>query len=199
MKPEIPPAIPALTPRARILFQGDSITDGNRGRNSDPNHILGHGYVFLIAARWGAAYPEKDWTFLNRGVSGNTVADLSSRWQADTLDLQPDLLSILVGVNDQFLVAPINQIKLVRLSDASVHLTRSAARSQLDLCRTSFPPDNPRPLCKRLANRKSSNSRTNSGQCLLAAWRCAKNAKPCRNLARINGLRAWPTALAASR
>ena len=83
MKPEIPPAIPALTPRARILFQGDSITDGNRGRNSDPNHILGHGYVFLIAARWGAAYPEKDWAFFNRGVSGNTVNDLEKRWQTD--------------------------------------------------------------------------------------------------------------------
>ena len=41
-----------------ILFQGDSITDGKRGRNPDPNHILGHGYVFIIAAKYGAGFPE---------------------------------------------------------------------------------------------------------------------------------------------
>jgi lysophospholipase L1-like esterase len=83
-----------------LLFQGDSITDGNRGRNQDPNHILGHGYVFLIGARNGAALPEKNLTFLNRGISGNTVQELARRWRQDTLDLQPDLLSILIGVND---------------------------------------------------------------------------------------------------
>ena len=85
---------------ARILFQGDSITDGNRGRNTDPNHILGHGYAFLIAAKYGAAVPERNLTFLNRGVSGNTVADLAKRWPKDTLELKPDVLSILIGVND---------------------------------------------------------------------------------------------------
>ncbi len=84
----------------RVLFQGDSITDGNRGRTADPNHILGHGYAFLIAAKYGAMLPERELTFLNRGVSGNTVADLAARWQKDTLDLKPDLLSILVGIND---------------------------------------------------------------------------------------------------
>ena len=47
--------IPAFTPGARILFQGDSITDGNRGRSADPNHILGHGYAFIIAKKHGAA------------------------------------------------------------------------------------------------------------------------------------------------
>lgn len=85
---------------ARILFQGDSITDGNRGRNEDPNHILGHGYAFLIAADNGAAHPEKRWTFLNRGISGHKVADLAARWQQDTIDLKPDVISILVGIND---------------------------------------------------------------------------------------------------
>lgn len=90
----------AFTPGARILFQGDSITDGNRGRDRDPNHILGHGYVFIIAARHGAAYPEARLEFLNRGVSGNTVADLERRWREDALDLHPDVLSVLVGIND---------------------------------------------------------------------------------------------------
>jgi lysophospholipase L1-like esterase len=92
--------IPAFRQDARILFQGDSITDGNRGRNLDPNHILGHGYVFIIAAKYGAAYPGRNLTFFNRGVSGNKVTDLEKRWQKDTLDLKPDLLSILIGVND---------------------------------------------------------------------------------------------------
>ena len=96
-----PPDLPALfTPHARILFQGDSITDGNRGRSLDPNHILGHGYQFIIAARVGSQHPERQVVFLNRGVSGNTVKDLSVRWHTDTLDLKPDVLSILIGVND---------------------------------------------------------------------------------------------------
>ncbi|HVS54517.1 MAG TPA: SGNH/GDSL hydrolase family protein [Opitutaceae bacterium] len=91
------PLFPAGT---RILFQGDSITDMNRGRTADPNHILGHSYVFVIASRQGAAFPELHLTFINRGVSGNRVADLAKRWQADTLDLKPDVLSILIGIND---------------------------------------------------------------------------------------------------
>lgn len=90
----------AFKPEARILFQGDSITDGNRGRNQDPNHIMGHGYAFIIAARYGSQYPERKLTFMNRGVSGNTVADLSKRWEKDTLTLKPDILSILIGIND---------------------------------------------------------------------------------------------------
>ena len=85
---------------ARILFQGDSITDGNRGRNADPNHILGHGYCFIVSSEYGAAFPERKLTFVNRGVSGNTVLDLQARWKKDTLDLKPDVLSILIGIND---------------------------------------------------------------------------------------------------
>ena len=85
---------------AVILFQGDSITDGNRGRTEDPNHIMGHGYAFSIASRVGADYPEKKYHFYNRGISGNKVNDLAGRWQTDTLDLKPDVLSILVGINE---------------------------------------------------------------------------------------------------
>jgi lysophospholipase L1-like esterase len=93
--------IPAFGPNERVLFQGDSITDGNRGRSVDPNHILGHGYAFIIAARHGAAFPERKLDFFNRGVSGNTVLDLEKRWPKDTLALKPDLLSVMIGVNDQ--------------------------------------------------------------------------------------------------
>lgn len=83
-----------------FLFQGDSITDGNRGRTSDPNHIMGHGYAFSIASRVGADFAEAGHTFINRGISGNTILDLHKRWKTDTLDLKPDVLSILVGIND---------------------------------------------------------------------------------------------------
>lgn len=85
---------------ATILFQGDSITDGNRGRNEDPNHIMGHGYAFSIASRVGFDYHEERYIFYNRGVSGNKVVDLEKRWKTETLDLKPDVLSILVGIND---------------------------------------------------------------------------------------------------
>lgn len=98
-----PPAkdpMPAFVPGARILFQGDSITDGNRGRNTDPNHILGHGYQFIISCKYGAELAERHLTFMNRGISGNKVSDLARRWQTDTIDLKPDILSILIGVND---------------------------------------------------------------------------------------------------
>jgi len=94
------PEVPAFGANARVLFQGDSITDGNRGRSADPNHILGHGYCFIIAAQYGSQFPERKLVFMNRGISGNTVSNLQARWQKDTLELRPDVLSILIGIND---------------------------------------------------------------------------------------------------
>lgn len=92
---------PECCPEARnILFQGDSITDGNRGRDSDPNHILGHGYAFWIAAERGFALAKQQPAFVNRGISGNRVSDLEARWTEDAIDLRPDTISILIGVND---------------------------------------------------------------------------------------------------
>lgn len=83
-----------------FLFQGDSITDGNRGRNADLNHIMGHGYAYSIASRIGVDFPASNFQFFNRGISGNTVLDLEKRWKEDTLDLHPDVFSLLVGIND---------------------------------------------------------------------------------------------------
>ncbi len=83
-----------------ILFQGDSITDGNRSRNDDWNHVMGHGYAYLIASRLGYEQPGKNFHFYNRGVSGNKITDLAGRWQKDTIDLKPDVLSVLIGIND---------------------------------------------------------------------------------------------------
>lgn len=92
---------PKFKPGSRLLFQGDSITDMKWGRNEqDRNHYLGHSYVYLIAARLGVDLPEAQLDFYNRGMSGHKVGDLRKRWQKDALDMKPDLLSILIGVND---------------------------------------------------------------------------------------------------
>ena len=96
-------ALPSLKKGAHILFIGDSITDMQRSRKPsgwDQNHLLGHSYVFLIAGRLGIDSVDSNYTFSNRGISGNTVADLKERWQQDAIDPKPDLLSILIGTND---------------------------------------------------------------------------------------------------
>jgi lysophospholipase L1-like esterase len=86
-----------------ILFQGDSITDAGRKRDiSKPNldAALGHGYAWLAAAQLLINMPNADLKIYNRGVSGNKVYQLAERWQADCLALKPNVLSILIGVND---------------------------------------------------------------------------------------------------
>lgn len=83
-----------------LLFQGDSITDGNRDRGSDLNHILGHSYAYIIAAKLGHEYAHLRPSFINRGVSGDRVSDLYARWNEDAISLKPDVISLLVGVND---------------------------------------------------------------------------------------------------
>lgn len=85
-----------------IVFQGDSITDA--GRDYDlklpANKGMGIGYPFLVMAQLRASEPEKDWQIFNRGISGNRIVDLYARWKRDALNLKPDILSILIGVND---------------------------------------------------------------------------------------------------
>ena len=86
----------------RMLFQGDSITDGNRYKDPesrwDLNHQIGHSYVFNIVGVLGRQFPGK-YTFINRGVSGDRVDSIAGRWQRDTLEEKPDVLSLLLGIN----------------------------------------------------------------------------------------------------
>lgn len=84
----------------RIVFQGDSITDGARNREGAPSHHLGQSYAYIIGAKLGHEWAEKLPMFYNRGISGNRVSDLYARWNEDVISLQPNLLSILIGVND---------------------------------------------------------------------------------------------------
>ena len=87
-----------------ILFQGDSITDAGRDRKSEGNanntNALGKGYVYSIATQLLAERPGDGLRIYNRGISGDKVFQLADRWDKDCLDLKPDVLSILIGVND---------------------------------------------------------------------------------------------------
>jgi len=86
-----------------VLFQGDSITDAGREKQRElPNNgsSFGGGYAFLAASHLLNSFPEEKLTIYNRGISGNKVFQLADRWDKDCLDLTPDVLSILIGVND---------------------------------------------------------------------------------------------------
>ncbi len=87
-----------LAKKTLILFQGDSITDC--GRSWDDPDNLGDGYVRLLTTMLPDKYPKHEFKFINRGVSGDKARDLVCRWDVDCISLQPDWLSILVGIND---------------------------------------------------------------------------------------------------
>lgn len=82
----------------KVLFQGDSITDA--GRDWDDIHDLGWGYPRYAAETIKNRHPGTEFEFINLGISGNEAQHLRERWQADCIDIQPDVVSILVGVND---------------------------------------------------------------------------------------------------
>lgn len=99
----------------RVVFIGDSVTDGGWGRSCDKgrassernqtdlNHIYGHGYMMLCASYYEASQPERDFRFFNRGISGDDLSRIEARWDDDVTALQPDVLSMLVGINDVYL------------------------------------------------------------------------------------------------
>ena len=78
----------------RVLFQGDSITDS--GRN---DWDMGSGYPTFIAAELNCKKP-MEYEFINRGVSGNRSVDMLARWRQDCIELKPDYLSFMIGIND---------------------------------------------------------------------------------------------------
>lgn len=94
----------------RILFIGDSITDGDWGlRNAKPcsernhydrNHVYGHGYQEFCASWYQSRYPERGYKFYNRGISGDRLYPMSERWDRDVFPVHPDIVSIYIGIND---------------------------------------------------------------------------------------------------
>jgi lysophospholipase L1-like esterase len=91
-----------IAPKSKLLFIGDSITDVGRARpvGEGRNEELGRGYVALVDALLNSLFPEAAIRTINVGTSGNTVRDLKNRWQTDVIDLKPDWLSIMIGIND---------------------------------------------------------------------------------------------------
>jgi len=81
---------------ARILFQGDSITDAGRGKPPG----LGNGYARIASDILLSQLPELGLAPMNRGISGNRAKDLVERWDRDCIELKPDVVSIMIGVND---------------------------------------------------------------------------------------------------
>jgi lysophospholipase L1-like esterase len=93
-----------IEPDNVVLFQGDSITDAGRSRENasqaNQQGALGNGYAWLAASQLLVDRPDDGLSIYNRGISGNKVFQLADRWQSDCLDIKPDVLSILIGVND---------------------------------------------------------------------------------------------------
>jgi len=94
----------------RVMFIGDSITDGDWGKDDgkpclernpyDRNHVYGHGYQADVAIHFLSDYPEKRFKFYNRGISGDRLPGLVARWDDDVLAVHPDIISIYIGIND---------------------------------------------------------------------------------------------------
>ncbi len=88
--------------KCKLVMIGDSITDSGRGRPIGEGLFgaIGNGYAGLVSGLIGSTYPEKEIRIVNMGCSGDTVRELKARWDSDVLQLKPDWLSIMIGIND---------------------------------------------------------------------------------------------------
>ena len=119
----------------KLVMIGDSITDCERQRpvgEGQPG-ALGKGYAALVDAMLQAVYPQRAIRVVNMGIGGNTVRDLQARWQSDVLDLKPDWLSILIGINDVW-----RQFDLPRQRERHVYLDEYE-RTLAELVRETRP------------------------------------------------------------
>lgn len=120
----------SIKPHATVLFIGDSITDSQRdgGAYGKTMLPLGSGYPLLIASALLAAYPEKDLQFINRGFSADRSRDLDARWQKDCLSVNPDVVSILIGINDTWRAFDQNDPTSTRAFEKSMRSIMSKTR-----------------------------------------------------------------------
>lgn len=130
------PAHSPIAPGSVILFQGDSITDAGRSRETaaEPNIMstLGKGYAWMAGSHLLVDYPDAGLKVFNRGISGHKVYQLAERWDADCLDLKPNILSILIGVNDIW-------HKLNGKYDGTVETYEKDYRALLQRTKTALP------------------------------------------------------------
>lgn len=93
-----------IAKNATVLFQGDSITDAGRSKKgvlpANDKAAMGNGYAWLAACQLLVDRPDDGLKIFNRGISGHKVPQLAARWDRDCIDMKPDVLSILIGVND---------------------------------------------------------------------------------------------------
>lgn len=118
-----------------ILFQGDSITDAGRNKGqyyANQTGGMGQGYVMQTVGQLLGGYPKKNYHCYNRGISGHKVFQLADRWEIDCLALKPDVLSILIGVNDYWHTLNGNY-------DGTVEIYKEDYRQLLDRTKTALP------------------------------------------------------------
>ena len=84
--------------KIKIVFQGDSITDAGRDRRN--YHDMGNGYPKYAAELIQKAHPDTEFEFINLGISGNRTCQLFDRLYPDALAFKPDIISVLIGIND---------------------------------------------------------------------------------------------------
>lgn len=117
----------------KLLLIGDSVTDCGRARPIGEGYspAIGNGYASYVFALLSAVYPARQLRVINMGISGNTVRDLEARWTSDVEALQPDWLSILIGVNDVWrrFELPMHQKDHVPLNEYEATLERLVLRS----------------------------------------------------------------------
>ena len=131
----------SLAPKIRIaendviLFQGDSITDAGRDKEStaaNNSRALGSGYALLAGANLLHQHASKQLTVYNKGISGNKVHQLDARWEEDCIAIKPNILSILIGVNDYWHTLSGNY-------DGTIEVYRNDYRKLLDRTLKALP------------------------------------------------------------
>ena len=116
-----------IAPHSKLVFIGDSITDCERARPVGEGLFgaVGKGYVSIVDGLLGAIHPAHAIRVVNMGTGGNTAPDLKARWQTDVLDLKPDWLVVMIGVNDVW-----RQFDLPRQTE--LHVLPDVFRKTLD-------------------------------------------------------------------
>jgi len=120
-----------------VLFQGDSITDC--GRREDLTG-LGNGYVLQVVSNFTAKYPHLNVKFINRGNAGSRADDLAARWNEDCVALKPDIVSILIGINDVWRRYDSNDPTSVETFKSEYHKVLSKTKAETNAKIIIFEP-----------------------------------------------------------